>query len=100
MQLEIIPSMKNISTNRSPKGEDIDLGLAILATRRKKGMALPLSVMAAYCGVSPQRIDQLTAKALHNVRAKLSAMPELRAEVEAILDSSRVNGKKTGVSKS
>jgi len=89
--------MKLIGQNKTQKGADIDLGLAILNARRKPGARMPLWLIAAFAGVTSQRIQQLEAKALANLRAKLGECPELMEELTAILESDRRTAQKTGV---
>ena len=89
--------MKLIGQNKTQKGADIDLGLAILNARRKPGARMPLWLIAAFAGVTSQRIQQLEAKALANLRTKLGECPELMEELTAILESDRRTAQKTGV---
>lgn len=73
------------SRNPGPK-ESIDLGLAVAAAVRGPGQCFSIDDLADICECSPQRISQLQARALRNLRRALersginwqAAMRELR----------------------
>ena len=67
--------MKKKSLNGERAHCHIDLGLAILAATSKPPHSYV--TMAAYCNCSPQRWNQIGAKALRKVRAALYRDPEL-----------------------
>ena len=52
-------------------GSDIDLGLAILSCISNQGERRSQSEIAAFCGCSRQRIEQIEAKALRKLRTRL-----------------------------
>jgi hypothetical protein len=55
----------------STKKESIDLGLEILLAIRPPGEVVTVEAMADACDCSPQRIMQLQARALRNLRREL-----------------------------
>lgn len=55
----------------SPKKESIDLGLAVAAAVRRPGQCFTVEDLADICACSPQRISQLQARALRNLRRAL-----------------------------
>jgi sigma-70-like protein len=59
------PSMKG----KLPRSADIDLGLAILASTSEPPHTC--QTIAAYCGCSRQRIQQIEQKALRKLRGAL-----------------------------
>lgn len=60
---------------RKPVGQHIDLGLAILAATQKPPHTH--DTIAAFCGCSHQRIQQIEAGALRKLRFRLSRNPEI-----------------------
>jgi DNA-directed RNA polymerase sigma subunit (sigma70/sigma32) len=59
----------------------IDLGLAISAHHSTLGVPRTSDSIAAYCGCSRQRIEQIEKRALRKVRARLYQNPELNEEL-------------------
>lgn len=62
----------------------IDLGLAISAHHSTLGVPRTADSIAAYCGCSRQRIQQIEEKALRKIRVKLYQSPELNEELREI----------------
>ncbi len=53
------------------KSNQIDLGLEISRRHCKFGVPKTAAEIAAYCGISRQRIDQIEKRALRKIRIKL-----------------------------
>lgn len=52
-------------------GAEIDLGLALLSVVRHPGECLTQQDVAAWCGCSRQRIEQIEKQALRKIRRRL-----------------------------
>lgn len=52
-------------------GSEIDLGLAIIAALRHPGECLTQQDIAAWCGCTRQRIEQIEKQALRKIRRRL-----------------------------
>lgn len=67
--------------------DDIDLGLAVLATLRAPGECLTRDTMAAACNCTKVAIDRIEKKAMRKLanRLRFQADPELREMVESYL---------------
>ena len=65
---------------RLPRNANIDLGLAILASTSEPPHTA--QTIAAYCGCSRQRIQQIEQKALRKLRATLDSDKILREAFE------------------
>ena len=63
-----------------PQAADIDLGLAILASTSEPPHTQ--NTIAAYCGCSRQRIQQIEQRALRKLRAALYRNKILRESLE------------------
>ncbi len=64
------------------KPNSIDLGLAISAHHCTLGAPKTAAEIAAYCGCSRQRLEQIEKKALRKLRATLYRDKKLREELE------------------
>lgn len=58
--------------DRSPKGIEIDLGLAIAGATLPPGQILDTSEIASYCGCTRQAIHVIEKRAITKIRAALA----------------------------
>lgn len=63
------------------KSDRINLGLAVCGLHCEKGVPKTAREIAAYCGCSYQRIQQIEARALRKIRAALYRDKVLREEL-------------------
>ncbi len=64
----------------------IDIGLAISAHHSTLGVPRTAESIAAYCGCSRQRIQQLEHRGLRKIRAALYRDKELMEELRSFLE--------------